>query len=261
MARSVDAAGLGARRRPTSARPVLRRGDGRRARRCARRRAPRRRGAPVLIGGEVAEAYDTQQALARDTRLIVPVTLVLVLLILACCCARVVMPLYVVGDRAPLVRVRARGELAALHARARPAGQRPEPAAVRVHLPRRAGRRLQRLPARPDPRGASRAAAREAAVDRRARAHRRRDHERRPRARRDVRRADGAADSRRCSRSASSSRSACSPTRSSSARCSCRRSRSCSASATGGRARSSVDRRTKVVDSPAISELVCPPHD
>ena len=79
---------LGAGRRPTSrstrsrdaatdAIPAMR----------AAARARRRGGAPVLVGGEVAEAYDTREALARDTRLIVPVTLVLILLILACCCA------------------------------------------------------------------------------------------------------------------------------------------------------------------------------
>jgi RND superfamily putative drug exporter len=54
-------------------------------------------GGTVLIGGEVAEAYDTRQALARDTRLVVPITLVLVLLILAVLLRAVVMPLYVIG--------------------------------------------------------------------------------------------------------------------------------------------------------------------
>jgi RND superfamily putative drug exporter len=54
-------------------------------------------GTPVLVGGEVAEAYDTRQALARDTRLIVPITLVLVLAILAVLLRAVVMPLYVVA--------------------------------------------------------------------------------------------------------------------------------------------------------------------
>ena len=54
-------------------------------------------GTPVLVGGEVAEAYDTRTALARDTWLIVPVSLVLVLLILALLLRALVMPLYVVG--------------------------------------------------------------------------------------------------------------------------------------------------------------------
>jgi RND superfamily putative drug exporter len=54
-------------------------------------------GAPVLIGGEVAEAYDTRQALARDTRVIVPVTLALILIILALLLRAIVMPLYVVA--------------------------------------------------------------------------------------------------------------------------------------------------------------------
>jgi RND superfamily putative drug exporter len=55
------------------------------------------RGTPVLIGGEVAEAYDTRRALARDTWLIVPITLGLILVILAILLRAVVMPLYVVG--------------------------------------------------------------------------------------------------------------------------------------------------------------------
>jgi len=54
-------------------------------------------GAPVLLGGEVPEAYDSQQALRRDTRLIVPIGLALMLLILAVLLRTVVMPLYVVA--------------------------------------------------------------------------------------------------------------------------------------------------------------------
>jgi RND superfamily putative drug exporter len=55
------------------------------------------RGGLVLIGGEVAEAYDTTEALARDTRLIVPLTLILILAILAILLRAVIMPLYVVA--------------------------------------------------------------------------------------------------------------------------------------------------------------------
>jgi RND superfamily putative drug exporter len=54
-------------------------------------------GGPVLIGGEVAEAYDTRQALARDTLLIAPIALGLILLILIGLLRALVMPLYVVG--------------------------------------------------------------------------------------------------------------------------------------------------------------------
>jgi RND superfamily putative drug exporter len=54
-------------------------------------------GGRVLIGGEAAEAYDTREALARDTLLIVPVSLALILVILAILLRAVVMPLYVVG--------------------------------------------------------------------------------------------------------------------------------------------------------------------
>jgi putative drug exporter of the RND superfamily len=54
-------------------------------------------GRPVLIGGEVAEAFDTREALSRDTWLIVPISLALILIILALLLRAVVMPLYVVG--------------------------------------------------------------------------------------------------------------------------------------------------------------------
>jgi RND superfamily putative drug exporter len=54
-------------------------------------------GTPVLVGGEVAEAYDTRQALARDTWLVVPLSLGLILVILAVLLRAVVMPLYVMG--------------------------------------------------------------------------------------------------------------------------------------------------------------------
>ena len=54
-------------------------------------------GTPVLLGGEVPEAYDTREALKRDTRLIVPIGLVLILLILAVLLRAVVMPLYVIA--------------------------------------------------------------------------------------------------------------------------------------------------------------------
>jgi putative drug exporter of the RND superfamily len=54
-------------------------------------------GTPVLIGGEVAETHDTRQALARDTRLIVPIVLVVVLIILALMLRAIVMPLYVIA--------------------------------------------------------------------------------------------------------------------------------------------------------------------
>jgi putative drug exporter of the RND superfamily len=54
-------------------------------------------GAPVLLGGEVPEAYDSRQALRRDTRLIVPIGLALILVILAVLLRAVVMPLYVIA--------------------------------------------------------------------------------------------------------------------------------------------------------------------
>ena len=51
----------------------------------------------VLIGGEVAEAYDTREALKRDTWLIVPIGLGLILCILIVLLRAIVMPLYVIG--------------------------------------------------------------------------------------------------------------------------------------------------------------------
>jgi RND superfamily putative drug exporter len=54
-------------------------------------------GTPVLLGGQVIEAYDTRQALARDTRLIVPLGLALILVILVVLLRAVVMPLYVIA--------------------------------------------------------------------------------------------------------------------------------------------------------------------
>jgi len=66
---------------------------------CRLREAARRAaaGSDVLIGGEVAEAHDTREALARDTHLIVPITLLLILLVLAAMVRALVMPLYVIG--------------------------------------------------------------------------------------------------------------------------------------------------------------------
>jgi len=54
-------------------------------------------GAPVLISGAVAEAYDSREALNRDTWLIVPVTLALILAILTLLLRALVMPLYVIA--------------------------------------------------------------------------------------------------------------------------------------------------------------------
>lgn len=54
-------------------------------------------GETALVGGEVAEAYDTQQAIHRDTWLIVPITLVIVFAILAVLLRSALMPLYVIA--------------------------------------------------------------------------------------------------------------------------------------------------------------------
>jgi RND superfamily putative drug exporter len=52
---------------------------------------------PVLLGGEVPEAYDSREALKRDTRVIVPIGLALILIILALLLRAIVMPLYVIA--------------------------------------------------------------------------------------------------------------------------------------------------------------------
>jgi RND superfamily putative drug exporter len=62
-----------------------------------RRAARAAGGASVLLGGEVPEAYDTREALKHDTRRIVPIGLILILLILGLLLRAVVMPLYVVA--------------------------------------------------------------------------------------------------------------------------------------------------------------------
>ena len=54
-------------------------------------------GRTALIGGTVAESYDAREALARDTRLIVPVSLVLIFVVLAALLRAIVMPLYVIA--------------------------------------------------------------------------------------------------------------------------------------------------------------------
>ena len=75
------------------------------------------------------------------------------------------------GD--PVLRLRAR------RLRLHLPGDGPGDAAVHVHLPGRAGRRLQRLPAHPDQGGQARSQPR-GRRDHRPRTHRRRDHERGP---------------------------------------------------------------------------------
>ena len=54
-------------------------------------------GATALVGGPSAEIYDSKQALARDARLIVPLTLGLVFLIVAVLLRSLIAPIYAVG--------------------------------------------------------------------------------------------------------------------------------------------------------------------
>ena len=135
----------------------------RRSRACARAaRAAAARASEVLVGGEVAEAYDTPRgAGARhaadraDHARAGPAR--------ARRAAARRRHAAVRDRRRSCSRSRSRSAPARCCSRTCSASrQRPEPDAVRVHLPRRAGRRLQRLPARPDPRGAGAAATRDA---------------------------------------------------------------------------------------------------
>ena len=147
----------------------------------------------VLIGGEVAEAYDTREALKRDTWLIVPIGLALILLILIVLLRAIVMPLYVIGT-VILSFAFALGvsSLIFTHVMDQPGSDRTlEQFAFiflvalgvdyNVFLLARIREERDRMPGH------------EGRDRRRARADRRRDHQRRARARGHLQRADGAA--------------------------------------------------------------------
>jgi RND superfamily putative drug exporter len=62
------------------------------------RRVAKQTGSTALIGGVAAENYDNRAALQRDTKLIVPIVLLLILLVLIALLRSVVAPLYVMGS-------------------------------------------------------------------------------------------------------------------------------------------------------------------
>ena len=110
----------------------------------------------VLVGGPTAEEYDLRESAARDNRLIVPIALLVVFVILAALPRAITAPLVLIGDGDRLLLRRARHRGVLLRERLRLRRDAARPAAVRVHLPGRAGHRLQHLPhgarARGDPR-------------------------------------------------------------------------------------------------------------
>ena len=125
MAASVPAGGQGIGADALGGLPEARAVLGRRHRHDPRAAPPRPRGrrrTPVLIGGEVAEAYDTREALKRDTRLILPIGLVLDPADPDRAAARDRDAAVRDRDRDPVVRLRARRQLAHLHAPDGPAG-------------------------------------------------------------------------------------------------------------------------------------------
>ncbi len=189
---------------------------------------------PVLLGGEVPEAYDTRQALTRDNRLIVPLGLLLILVILAVLLRAVVMPLYVIAT-VILSFGFALGvsSLIFTHVMGQPASDQTLEQFAFIFLVALGVDYNVFLLARIREERDRGVTTRQAVVSA-PRAHRRRDHERRPGARRHVQRADGACRSSPSSRSASSSRSVCSSTPSSSGRCSCLLSPFCWEIAIGG---------------------------
>ena len=110
---------------------------------------------PSLLGGLPAENWDVEQTNGRDTRLVVPLVLLVVALILAALLQALAAPLYLIAT----VVLSFAGTLGLMtfvfsHARRRRGDLRP--GADGVHLPGRPGGRLQHLPDDPGARGGAR---------------------------------------------------------------------------------------------------------
>ena len=113
----------------------------------------------ALLGGIPAENYDVEQANARDTKLIVPVVLLVVGLILALVLRALAAPAYLtLTVVASFAATLGPGHLR-LHRALRRRRARLQPRPALLHLPRRPGGRLQHLPDDPRPRGGGRSAA------------------------------------------------------------------------------------------------------
>jgi hypothetical protein len=107
--------------------------------------------ADAAVGGETAEAYDVARATARDTRVVVPLVLVLVFLVLAVLLRALLAPLLLVLSTGGVVLLRPGRGLAGVRPGLRLPGARPGRAAAELPVPRGARCRLQRLPRRPHP--------------------------------------------------------------------------------------------------------------
>ena len=98
--------------------------------------AKRAGGEGVLIGGPTAESYDYRTSAARDNKVIIPVSLVVVFLILAFLLRALVRAGDARGDEHPLVRRRARPRHLLLPERLRLPGRGPVAPAALVRVPR-----------------------------------------------------------------------------------------------------------------------------
>ena len=184
-------AGDALRRRRSKADPVREAGL-RRDRAAARAICARSRATPSSSAARRAEEADVRAATERDTKLLVPLVLLVVFAILVLLLRAVVAPVMLMATVVLSFFAAIGLSLLVFDALRELPGRGPELRALRVHLPRRARGRLQHLPHGTRPRGgASRADARRDADV--ARGHRRRDHLGRRRPRGDVRGARGAA--------------------------------------------------------------------
>ena len=118
------------------------------------RAAAKRAGGPqTLVGGGTAVEYDLRQAAARDNKVIVPIALLVVLLILILLLRALVAPLMLIATVVLSFAASLGVAAVVFDVIFGFPGSDPVAAAVRLHLPRRAGDRLQHLPHGARPRG------------------------------------------------------------------------------------------------------------
>ena len=130
----------------TLTRGSVRRGRAsRRSSRCASSCGPRV-ATPCSSAAPTAEEHDLREAVRADTLFLVPLVLLVVFAILVLLLRAIARPADAHGDGRALVLRRARAEPRRLRALRRLPGRGSELPALRVHLPRRAGDRLQHLP-------------------------------------------------------------------------------------------------------------------
>ena len=103
-------------------------------------------GDAVLVGGATAEEADLRAATERDTKLLVPLVLLVVFAILVVLLRSVAAPLMLMATVVLSFFAAIGLALLVFDAVRRLPGRGSELPAVRLHLPRRAGGRLQHLP-------------------------------------------------------------------------------------------------------------------